>query len=153
MPRWTPPRFLNQMMKVMLTTPVLQRIVGGSTALVTFVGRRSGRTFTTPISYAVIDGRVIMTGHRTRSWWRNLIDNPEIEMRLRGRRHHGTASILKGEESIELLARLLEMQPSLARFTGVSINEDGKADRDDVASVAGYTAVVAVDPHPPLSPR
>lgn len=50
-----------------------------------------------------------------------------------------------GEEGIEFLTRYLEMQPSIARATGVSVDREGKIDRDDVAIVASYTAVVAVD--------
>ncbi len=143
-PRWTPPRFLNQSMKVMLTTPILQRLVGRSTLLLRFVGRRSGETFTTPISYALIDGRVIMTGHRTRSWWKNLAANPRVGVRFDGRWHEGPARVLERDESLELLARFFEALPSLARFAGVAIGPKG-ADHDDVATAADYTVVVAVD--------
>lgn len=42
-PTWTPPRWVNAVMKVMLRTPGLQRLMGSTIALITVTGRRTGR--------------------------------------------------------------------------------------------------------------
>lgn len=41
-PDWTPPSWLNAMMRTMLRTPGLERLVGKSVALISFTGRKSG---------------------------------------------------------------------------------------------------------------
>lgn len=142
--RRAPPGWLNALMRVQLRTPGLQRLVGRSTALVTFTGRRSGRRFTTPISYTRIGSRVILTAHRSRKWWRNLSAQPRVVLRLAGIDVAGHARVLKGEAALDDLTRFLERQRLLAKATGVSV-AGGKARRADVERVLEDTVVVAVD--------
>lgn len=132
-------------MGLMLKTPGLQRILGKSTALLTFTGRKTGRSITTPISYVRVGDRIILSGHRTRNWWRNLVENPEVGIRLAGKDRRGHASVLEGEEAVEATLLILEAQPPVAKMAGVELDESGKLDPEDVKVVAGYSALVAID--------
>ncbi len=60
--------------------------------LITFRGRKSGKLFTTPIGYMRQGDRVSsFTDHR---WWRNLVEHPEVTLRIQGKRYQGTASLI-----------------------------------------------------------
>jgi deazaflavin-dependent oxidoreductase (nitroreductase family) len=50
------------------------------------IGRKSGKTYFTPVNYAIWNGLVycISGGRRSSDWFRNLLANPEIEIILPG---------------------------------------------------------------------
>lgn len=144
-PNWTPSAWLNGLMELMLRTPGLQRLVGKGTVLVTFKGRVSGREITTPLSYVADGDRIIVTGHRTRQWWRNLVADPEVGLRLGGKERNGVASVMDDpDNALADYLRVLEAQPVVARIAGVPIDEDGKADREKALEVLAYTVVVSI---------
>ena len=142
-PRRTPPRWLNRLMVLMLRTPGLQRLVGRSTALLTFVGRKSGNRYTTPISYFRGGDRVTLTCHRSRQWWRNLDANPQVQLRLAGKDRSGTATIADDQEALQLFLDLLLDQRLFARGLGISF-ENGLPNQEQAAAALQDTVVVSV---------
>lgn len=50
------------------------------------IGRKSGKTYYTPVNYAIYKGSVycISGGRKTSDWFRNVLANPEIEIILPG---------------------------------------------------------------------
>jgi len=50
------------------------------------IGRKSGKTYYTPVNYAIHKGNIycISGGRRTSDWFRNILANPEIEIILPG---------------------------------------------------------------------
>ena len=142
-PRRTPPRWLNSLMRLMLRTPGLQQLVGRSTALLTFVGRRSGKTYTTPISYAQQGDRVILTCHTSRQWWRNLGSNPRVQLRLAGKDILGEAFVVDGDVALELFLAFIRKQRMVARASGISF-ESGTPNEKQAAAALEDTVVVSV---------
>jgi deazaflavin-dependent oxidoreductase (nitroreductase family) len=67
--------------------------VSGYFLTLTTTGRRSGRPRTTPLNYAILDGRVyLLSGFGTRAdWYRNLVADPRVSLALPGRVVVGTA--------------------------------------------------------------
>lgn len=59
------------------------------------IGRKSGKTYYTPVNYAIRKGNVycISGGRRTSDWFRNLLAHPETEIIL-----PGTAIFARAEE-------------------------------------------------------
>lgn len=145
-PRATPPPWLNRLMTWMLRTPVLQRIVGRGTALLTFTGRRSGRTYTTPISYARVGDRIVMTAHESRQWWRHLQGHPQVVLGLAGREMGADTVVRHGTEAVDDLVAFFGDQPLLARAAGIGREDDGRPRRADVAVEAATTVVVVAEP-------
>lgn len=134
------------MMVVMLKTPGVQRIVGKSTALLTFTGRSTGRTYTTPLSYVELDDRIIVTGHRTRQWWKNLISNPEVEVRLAGVTQPGSATVIEDPDTaLTDFVAVLEAQPMVAKISGAPLDADGSADPELARAALANTKVVSID--------
>lgn len=58
--------------------------------LLTFIGRKTGREYTTPVGYWVRDGNLIVTTQSP--WWRNLIGGQPVAVHLRGTRRRGIAT-------------------------------------------------------------
>lgn len=144
-PNWTPPAWMNRAMTSMLKTPGLQRLVGKSTALVTFTGRKTGERITTPLSYVRDGDRILITGHRTRQWWRNMVAGPQVEVRLAGRDRRGTASVMANpDDALADLITVLEAQPVVAKVNEIPIDDQGRVDRARAREVLEYTVVVAI---------
>jgi hypothetical protein len=71
---------LNPVAKLILSSP-LHGVMSRRLMLITFTGRRSGKRFTTPISY-VQDGDALLFGVGG-PWWKNLRDGARAQPRTR----------------------------------------------------------------------
>jgi len=136
------------MMRWMLRTPGLQHLVGRSTCLLTFTGRRSGKTYTTPISYVRDGDSVILTCHPSRQWWKNLATHPGVVVRLRGGDITGRARVAADEEAKQRLASFFTQQRMLARSMGLKRGEDGAYAPEDLVRAVDATVVIVVDLDP-----
>ena len=132
-------------MRLMLRTPGLQRLTGRSTALLTFTGRKSGKSYTTPITYVADDGRVILTCNERRQWWRNLADRPAVTLRLAGRTVTGQARVLRGPSALPFLIVFWQAQPMIAKRSGATFDASGRIDAASVEARLADTVVVVVD--------
>lgn len=139
-----PPRWVNTLVRWALRTPGLQRWVGRSTALLTFHGRRSGRVFTTPVTYVRDGDRVLVISHRQRQWWRNLAGRPDVHLLLAGTQHHGRARVLRGLEALDAYLTYLQARPRVARAAGVQ-GRGGVLDPRRAQTALATTVVVAID--------
>jgi len=144
-PTWTPPRWMNAMMNLLLHVPGLQSWIGRSTALLSWTGRRSGRRYTTPVSYYRSNGKVSVLTRPSRSWWRNFDEQPRVELRLAGETASGLARASVGDEAT--LPRLVEFLEHKSRDTkgyGVEIGADGKVDERDVRALLPQVVLVEI---------
>jgi deazaflavin-dependent oxidoreductase (nitroreductase family) len=88
----------------------LHRALSGSTDLVRYTGRRTGRVVQTPTQYAR-DGQdvVILVRHPERkTWWRNFRDEREVDLLLARHWTPMTARAVIGADDPALAQRLLE---------------------------------------------
>ena len=60
--------------------------------LLTFTGRKTGRTFTTPITYQRVDDRVFVVTSENFGWWKNLRGGAEVEVLIRQQTYRGLAT-------------------------------------------------------------
>jgi hypothetical protein len=88
-------RAMNAVPRLVLRSP-LHSLMDGKVLLLGFVGRRSGRRCTTPMSYVRVGDEVLMTTEAP--WWKNLAGGAPVEVRLGGRSRRGFAETLTGEE-------------------------------------------------------
>jgi deazaflavin-dependent oxidoreductase (nitroreductase family) len=85
-------RTVNPLIKGVLRSP-LHGLVSRRLALVTVTGRRSGRSYTFPVSYTQ-DGetvKITVGWPQRKRWWRNLRDGGPVTIRLRGKERTGRA--------------------------------------------------------------
>lgn len=68
-------RCVNAGVEALARAPRLGRVVGRSIAMISYVGRRSGRTFRTPVAYRR-SGDELLVGVQfpdAKNWWRNFV--------------------------------------------------------------------------------
>lgn len=88
-------RLLNPVVKVLLASP-LHWPLSRWFAIVAWTGRKSGRRYSTPVSYVREEGVVwVTTGDR---WWRNLRDEGSAGMRIAGRWHDAVGTPIADRE-------------------------------------------------------
>jgi hypothetical protein len=87
---------LNGGMAALMRAPVIGPRLRGSLTTVTYVGRRSGRSFTTPVQYQRTGDVVTIGVHfpDAKNWWRNFLDDgAEITLHLDGGDRTGHATV------------------------------------------------------------
>ena len=111
------PPFANHAMEFVLRSPVHMPI-SKTIPLITFTGRKSGKTFTTPVSYSQHGDQVYVFTHA--AWWRNLRDRGSPpgggapaghEARIMGlKRMAGSLGSVLGSALVVLLAPAVKPQ-------------------------------------------
>lgn len=153
-PEWTPPRCLNSMMRGMLRTPVLQKWVGSGVALITFTGRRTGDTYTTPVSYWRNGDEVIVLTKKSRKWWRNFEGGSQVELLLAGESATGKAVASVGDEAeVGTLRAFFEHRRRDAKAYGVKLGPEGHLREDDARRLLDHVVVISIELQQPSHGR
>ena len=107
--------FANRVVAAVLRSPA-HRLLSGSTDLVRYTGRTSGRVITTPTQYVEHDGGVVILVARpeTKSWWRNFRDERPIDVLVRGEWRSLIGRAVVGSDDPDAVAPLLAAY--LARY-------------------------------------
>lgn len=136
-------RILNPIMVAMLRSP-LHRAVSKSIMLLTFTGRKSGRRYTTPVSYFQENGTVYCFTHST--WWKNLVGGREVVVHIRGQGYHGIAKPTPDdvERIVKQLGRFFEHVPGDARFYNITLDEAGKPDSEELLRAAEEATMIEI---------
>ena len=122
----------------------LHRTMSGNILLITFTGRKTGRLFTTPLSYMQEGDTVYcLTDGR---WAENLVDGAAVTLRLRGEDVHGAATAYLREPArvAAVMMRFFERVPRDAKFYGVRLESSGKPDPGDVQRAASGILLIEV---------
>ena len=124
----TIPPYINSTMKFILRSPA-HGMLSKTILLITFTGRKSGKTYTTPVSYSQNGDQVSIFTHA--AWWRNLRSNALVTMHIRGRDLQGLAEpVAEDKQAVASgLIEHLQIVPSDARYYGVTFDEQGNPRR------------------------
>ena len=137
-------RFYNPLVIRLLRSP-LHALMSGSVLLLTFEGRSSGRTYTTPVSYMREGEDVLLVATRDHSWWKNLRGGAPVRLRISGRNEEGVAEALEDASAVEALLTVLRAVPSYRRYWKVELGPDGRpTDPNDLAHVSKENVPVRV---------
>lgn len=139
----TVPPFLNRTMKFVLRSP-MHGVVSKSVLLITFTGRKSGKTYTTPVSYSQYNDQVYIFTHAT--WWKNLQNGGPVSLRIRGRELQGLAEpVAEDKEAVAAgLSTHLRKVPSDAKYYGVSFDDQGNPRAEEVAEAVQSVVMIPV---------
>lgn len=106
-----------------LNTPASRRLM-----LVEITGRRTGKVYRQPLSYAR-DGTTLLTPGGGR-WSLNLLDRPQVRIRLAGRKVSALAELVTDLDQVEhLLEVVANSNPAVKRFLPLPRGADGRLDR------------------------
>lgn len=124
----------NDFVKFFLRTPLY--IFMGDTMLITVTGRKTGKKYTTPVGFYRDGDYLWILTSRDRTWWRNVVDGAEVEMRLHGKDMTGFAEAILDEDAVA--AQMTEYGrhiPMSAKGLGVRM-ENGQPHPEDAARLA-----------------
>ncbi len=139
----TVPPIVNKTMKFLLRSP-MHGLVSKIVLLITFTGRKSGKTYTTPVSYSQSGDQVYIFTHAT--WWKNLRRGSPVTLRLRGRDLQGLAEPV-AEDKQAIAAGLMEhlrRVPSDAKYYGVTFDEHKNPRVEEVEKGAETVVMIRV---------
>lgn len=110
-------KIMNLFPTLILKSP-MHAVMSDEYAILEFTGRRTGKTYETPVAY-VQEGDTVLLSTDSR-WWRNFSDDAVVTLRLRGRRRDGTAHLVRDAAQAEGIVRTLVTEiPSYARPAGL----------------------------------
>ena len=136
----TVPPIVNHAMKFVLRSPA-HGMVSNTVLLITFTGRKSGKTYTTPVDYSQDSDQVTIFTHA--NWWKNLRSGSRVTLRIRGRELQGLAEpVAEDKQAVAagLMAHLRKV-PSDAKYYGVTF-DDGKNPRAEEVEKAAQSVVM-----------
>jgi hypothetical protein len=130
-------------MKTVLKSP-FHSLVSGGIMIITFEGIKSGRKYSTPISYYADDGWVYCFTHA--NWWRNFQDGAKVKLRMKGKDYQAFAHAIPNDidQKSQALSEMLTELPTDARFYGVTLGEDGKPNAEQVEQAAIEAVMIKV---------
>jgi deazaflavin-dependent oxidoreductase (nitroreductase family) len=147
---WFMNKIANPFVRLILRSP-FHKLMSATVLLITYRGRKSGRTYTLPVNY-VQDGRTItiipgMAEHK--NWWRSLCGGAPVQIRLAGRRLAGNATVLTGEadasQIVPALALYLQHFPAAAKMRNLQPSPNDSFNPDELLQAAASTVLVRVD--------
>jgi deazaflavin-dependent oxidoreductase (nitroreductase family) len=119
-------------------------MVSKNILLITFTGRKSGKTYTTPVSYSQHDDQVTIFTHAP--WWKNLRSGTPVTLRIRGQEIQGLAEPV-AEDKQAIAARLtahLREVPFDAKYYGVTFNEHKNPRAEEVEKAVQTVVMISV---------
>ena len=141
---------INPSMRLLLRSP-LHGLVSRSLMLITFKGRVTGRTYTTPVRYTKVGSTIRWFTNRDAKWWPNLKHDPTVVLRLAGRDVACSTRVIDDDPATvrALLASYLTQFPGDAVYHEVGLTEDGTPVPEDLDRAASHSLVVEAEPTPP----
>ena len=83
----------NPFVGFLLQSP-LHGLLGAKFMLITVTGRKTGRTYTTPVNYVREGDTLTVISRKNRTWWRNLSEAAPVFVRIKGKRRTGMGRVL-----------------------------------------------------------
>jgi len=128
----------------------LGSLCGRIVLLLTTRGRRTGRPRITPLQYELVDGAFVVASARgtAADWYRNVLADPQVEVRVRRSRFPATAETCTDPAAIaDFLEIRLDRHPvfvgRVLRWRGVPAHPT----RAHLEAYASRLAMVTVTPH------
>ncbi len=151
-------RALNVPMRALLQSP-LHGFGSRHLCLLTYRGRKSGREFTTPLSFTREGNLVrLLSSHQTR-WWKNFPREDEgrdegdgieagakVEVEIARTRYNGRATtvIRDGDRLRDGVRSFLTALPRDAVVYGIKLDEKRRPLESDIETAAGHVVLVEI---------
>lgn len=139
----TIPPIVNRTMKLVLRSPV-HGVVSKTVLLITFTGRKSGKTYITPVSYSQDGDQVSIFTHA--NWWKNLRGGAQVRLCMQGRELQGLAEPVAGDKAAVAagLSAHLRKVPSDAKYYRVTFDDQGNPRAGDVEKAAQSVVMIRI---------
>lgn len=142
----TPRPWMNAIVRSMLRTPGVRRLLGRTFAIITVTGSVSGSRYTTPVQYFRHGGHYVVLSQRKRTWWRNIRKEPSVQLIVQGETLEGQAEVTDAEAARPVLAAVLEENPRVARFYGLGLDDAGAVEPAAIDQLLEHVVVIVISP-------
>lgn len=121
----------NRLVRGLLRTPLLSRVVGSRLLTLYIVGRKSGRRYTVPVAYTRHDGSLFIG--TPFAWGRNLRTGEPVDIRLKGQRRPADVQVFTDEAGVtEHYAVMARDNHNFAKFNKIGLDQDGNPSPADL---------------------
>lgn len=121
----------NRVVRGLLRTPLLCRVVGKRLMCVEVVGRKSGRHYTVPVAYTRHDG-CLLAGTPF-SWGRDLRTGEPVRIQLKGRWRVADVQVIADEAGVvDEYATMARDNRQFARFNKIGFTAAGDPNPNDL---------------------
>jgi deazaflavin-dependent oxidoreductase (nitroreductase family) len=121
----------NRVVRGLLRTPLLCRVVGARLITVYIMGRKSGRRYAVPVAYTRHEGALLIG--TPFGWGRNLRTGEPVDIRLKGARRPADVEVFTDEaEVVKLYSAMARDNRNFAKFNQVAIDADGNPNAGDL---------------------
>jgi hypothetical protein len=134
---------VNRVIRGLLRTPLVNRLVGGRLVTLYVVGRKSGRRYAIPVAYTWHEGDLLIGSPF--GWGRNLRTGEAMAIRLKGRRRLADVRVLSQEQDVvDAYTVIARDNHNFAKFNKIGFDSGGNPARDDLhlAWAAGARAFI-----------
>jgi len=115
---------VNRIIRGLLHTPVVSRLIGSRLVTVYVVGRKSGRRYAVPVAYTRHEGDLLVG--TPFGWGRNLRTGEPVTIRLKGRRRPADVRVLTEERDVvDAYGIMARDNHQFARFNKIDIDQAG----------------------------
>jgi len=125
----------NDFMAWVLRSPFHGMLSNGM-MLITVTGRKTGKSYTTPVGYYEEDGYLWVITSHDRKWWRNLQGGANVKLLLKRKPVNGFAETESDDKAVETrMYEYVKHIPQAAKPMGIRV-ENGTANAEDIIRTA-----------------
>jgi len=116
--------------------------------LITFIGRKSHKAFTTPVRYVRVGNTVKCFTSSENLWWRNLKGGADVVLRLQGQEAQYHAMAIENDPATiqPALEHYLGVFPQDAAYHNIGLNRDKSLVSADLERASRNAIVVEAIP-------
>jgi len=118
-------------------------VLGRRMAVITFAGRKTGLTISTPISVSRVGDTYTVISSRDRTWWRNLRGGASADLRNVGKTIKVRGEVFENAAEVrEKLIEYLTRDAFAAKFLQVRVNPEGELNDDDLTRLISERVLI-----------
>ena len=136
-------RLLNPLTRTIARSP-LHPLISDNVVVLIFPGIKSGRIYSIPVSYLeTSDKELVCLTDRPYIWWRNLINNKNIQILLRGKLLNAEVEVESENDGLiaENLTAMCLHSKIDAYFANVGFKNDIPIEEDIIAASSKMTLI------------
>jgi deazaflavin-dependent oxidoreductase (nitroreductase family) len=115
---------VNRIIRGLLRTPLVSRLMGSRLVTVYVVGRKSGRRYAVPVAYTRHEGDLLIG--TPFGWGRNLRTGEPVTIRLKGRRRLADVQVLTEEHDVaDAYGVMARDNHAFAKFNNIGFDPAG----------------------------
>ena len=136
--------WFNPIMKWLIRSP-LHGFVSKTMLVISYIGRKSGKHYETPVNYVRDGDDLLVTSYQSRTWWLNLLGGAPVTVWLTGKRIEATAEAYTDPVDVtRYLKAYLDQVPQQAKYFEVALDEHGRPDGQQVSVAARERVIVRI---------